>query len=63
MLGDLLNAATWAEVLRLFAAAHLRYARALFVRHGREEWPDKEDALATAIEVPKRTAALCIFLR
>lgn len=51
LLGDLLNPATWPEVLRRFAMAHLRYSRALFSRHGRGEWLEEGHPLPTAVEV------------
>lgn len=51
LLGDLLNPATWPEVLRRFAMAHLRYSRALFSRHGRGEWLEEGHPLPAAVEV------------
>lgn len=51
VLGDLLNAATWPEVLRLFVSAQLRYSRALFLRHGQGEVPDRGHSVSTAVEV------------
>ncbi|CAM9142920.1 unnamed protein product [Ectocarpus sp. 12 AP-2014] len=56
ILGDLLNPATWPEVLRRFAMAYLRYSRALFSRHGRGrgEGVDEAHPLATAVETLSR---------
>ncbi|CAB1098195.1 unnamed protein product [Ectocarpus sp. CCAP 1310/34] len=56
ILGDLLNPATWPEVLRRFAMAYLRYSRALFSRHGRGrgEGVDEGHPLATAVETLSR---------
>ena len=53
LLGDLLNPATWPEVLRRFAMAHLRYSRSLFSRHGRGEWLEEGHPLPAAVEVRK----------